>query len=228
VAKDTQAMATPTRGFGRLAAVTAGFTLVLVTMGGTVRATDSGLACPVVATGGRLLAAAGLAVYAAGATVVCAGVLRAARRARPSAHARALTAVCVWFPLAAWANVAVVAAGEWQLLDAVGAVLLAGVLAQAILAALGYFAPMLRGADPSGRTVVRDRLEVLGRLRPAAFNVGVVAIAVAAAAGHAAGQAGAALLRGGWLLVALVLASTVVLAVTSRPRSDPDSGSDAS
>jgi heme A synthase len=32
--------------YGRLAAATAGFTLLLVTMGGTVRATDSGLACP--------------------------------------------------------------------------------------------------------------------------------------------------------------------------------------
>jgi heme A synthase len=36
----------PSRAFGRLATVTAAFTLLLVAMGGTVRATDSGLACP--------------------------------------------------------------------------------------------------------------------------------------------------------------------------------------
>ncbi|MEX0658967.1 MAG: COX15/CtaA family protein, partial [Egibacteraceae bacterium] len=33
-------------GFGRLAVVTAGLSLVLVALGGAVRATDSGLACP--------------------------------------------------------------------------------------------------------------------------------------------------------------------------------------
>ncbi len=36
----------PTRGVRRLAAVSAGATLVLIAMGGAVRATDSGLACP--------------------------------------------------------------------------------------------------------------------------------------------------------------------------------------
>lgn len=173
-----------------------------------------------VATGGRIIAAVGLAVYAAAATVICATVVRTARRARPSVHARLITAACIWFPIAAWGDVVAVAGGWWRYLDTVGLILVAGVLLQAIVAALGYFAPMLRGSDPASRTVVRDRLETLGRTRPVALNLGVALIAVTTMIGTSAGTAGAVGIRLGWSLVAATLALTVMLAISSRPAVD--------
>lgn len=163
----------------------------------------------------RLVAAGGLAVYAAGATVVCRDVLRAGKRARPSAHARLLQAACGWLLLAVWADVLVVATGQLGLLDALGVLLLVGVLGQAILGALGYLAPMVRGTGPGSRAAVRQRLEAFGRLRPLALNLGVALLVVAAMLGASGGMPGAVVARSGWLLVVAVVGTQVVL--TARP-----------
>jgi hypothetical protein len=168
----------------------------------------------------RLLAAAGLAVYAAAATAVCLPVLRAGRRAKPSLSAWHLQAACVWFLVAVWIDAAVVAAGAWRLLDALGAVLLVGVLAQAILAAVAYFAPMVWGVGPDARAAARRLLTVAAPLRVAAANIGVVLVAGAAVVGPAAGVAGGWALRGGWALLAAVAIAQIGLtayAGTARP-----------
>ncbi|MEX0657569.1 MAG: hypothetical protein WD080_00380, partial [Egibacteraceae bacterium] len=165
----------------------------------------------------QLLAAGGLAVYAAGATVVCLGVLRAGKRSHPSAHARLLQAACGWLVLAVWADVLVVATGQLSMLDALGVLLLLGVLGQAILGALGYLAPMVRGTDPASRTAIRRRLETFGRLRPLALNLGVALIVVAAMLGASAGMLGAVAARSGWLLVVAVVGSQAVLTARSQP-----------
>lgn len=149
-----------------------------------------------VALPARLLAVAGLAVYAAGAATVCLPVLRAARRARPSAEARLLAASACWFVLAACADVLVVATGRVGLLDRVGAALLAGVLGQAILGAAGFLAPQLV-AGPDARAAVRRRLAILPRLRPAALNAGVALVVLG--------------VPGGWVLVVGVALAHLLL-----------------
>jgi nitrite reductase (NO-forming) len=152
-----------------------------------------------VALSARLVAAAGLAVYAAGAVSVCLPVLRVARHARPSAQGWMLAASAGWFLVAVWADVLVVATGRLRLLDAVGAALLAGVLGQAILGASGYLAP-LAVPGPDARAAVRRRLETLPRLRPAVLNLGV-ALLVAG-------------VPGGWVLVVgAALAQLVLIGV---------------
>lgn len=171
-----------------------------------------------VALPARLLAAAGLSAYAVGATVVCLPVLRAGRRARPSSYAWLLRAACGWFIAAVWADVVVIATGQLRLLDALGGILLVGVLAQTILASLGYLTPMVRGAGSAGRAAVRARLDVLPRTRAILFNLGVAFIAAAAVGGIAAGVAGAAVARAGWLLVAAaVLGQLLLMASGCRP-----------
>ena len=165
------------------------------------------------ATWSRVLAAIGLAGFALATTIICSDVLRAARHAQPSPHARHLAAACVWFPLVVWVDVYAVAVGSFQLLNAVGLVALLGVLAQAVLGALGYVAPMVWAPGPDDRKEVRERLEILPSLRPAAFNLGVLAVAIAAGLGTSAGDAGALLLRAGWLLVGVVTAGTLALVV---------------
>ncbi|MGA9160889.1 MAG: hypothetical protein WB297_08520, partial [Actinomycetota bacterium] len=88
----------------------------------------------------RLVAAAGLAVYAWSVTMVCVPVFRAMLAARSPGRWPVL-ATAAWFPLVAWVDVAVVATGTWRWLEPLGAAMLAGVLAQAIVASLGYLAP---------------------------------------------------------------------------------------
>lgn len=131
----------------------------------------------------RLLAAAGLLVYAVAAARVCLPVLRAGVKAVPSAHTWLIQAACVWFVFAAAADAVVVASGRVELLDAVGVVLLAGVLAQAILAALSFLGPMALVAGTAARNAARGTLDVGARARATALNVGVVALAAAAVAG---------------------------------------------
>lgn len=103
------------------------------------------------ATGARLLGGVALAAYASAATAVCLPVVRAALRARPSFERALVVALGSWFPVVIWADVAVVLSGEYRFLDAVGAALLLGVLGQAFLAAMSYFAPELRTADRPAR-----------------------------------------------------------------------------
>lgn len=162
----------------------------------------------------RLLAAAGLAGFAVAATAVCLPVIRAGRRARASVQGWMIRAACGWFAVMVWADVAVVATGRWRLLDALGAVLIVGVLGQAIVASLGYLAPMLARGGPAERAVVRDRLELAPRTRTVLLNLGILLVAVSAVAGSGLEAVGAVVARGGWaLVVASVLAQ---LALTAR------------
>jgi hypothetical protein len=132
------------------------------------------------ATIARVGAGLGLALYAGATTMVCLPVGRAVWRAKPTAARPLVTAVCVWLPLVAWADVAVVTMGLWRWLDAVGVAALTGVLAQAILATLIYLAPMLRGSTTTARETIRIRLEIGMHVRAAAMGVGVVACIIGA------------------------------------------------
>jgi hypothetical protein len=127
------------------------------------------------ATIARVGAGLGLALYAGAATMVCLPVGRAVWRAKSPAARPLVAAVCVWLPLVAWADVAVVSTGGWRWLDAVGVAALTGVLAQAILATLIYLAPMLRGSTTAARKAIRLRLEIGTYVRAAAMGVGVAA-----------------------------------------------------
>jgi hypothetical protein len=162
-----------------------------------------------VATSARLVAAAGLAGFAAAAIAVCLPVARAAWHARPTAPRLHVIAVCVWLPVLVVADVVVVASGAWRWLDALGAVALVGVLAQAVLSTMLYLAPMLRGADADARERVRTRLEVGARWRLAAVQVAVVLLVLAVLAPGASGPAAAA----GWGLLAATVVGTVAAVV---------------
>jgi len=170
-----------------------------------------------VALAARLLAAAALAVYAAGAAAVCLPVLRAVRRARPSAEARMLGAAAAWFLLAVVADVGVIATGRLRLLDALGAVLLAGVLGQAILGSAGYLAPqLLGGAD--ARAAARRRLDTLPRLRPITLNLGVALVFAAGIIGRSGGAAGMWTARSGWALVICTALAQLLLIIAALTR----------
>jgi hypothetical protein len=125
-----------------------------------------------------------------------------------------IRAACVWFVAVVWADVAVVATGQWRLLDALGAVLIVAVLGQAIIASLGYLAPMLTPGGPDARGAVRERLEVAPRVRALLLNAGVVAVGAAAVAGRAVGELGAVASRAGAALVAAVVLGQVALIAT--------------
>lgn len=168
----------------------------------------------VAATVLRLAAAAGLGFYAWAAGVVCLPVLRAVWRAKPSAGRWSVLAAAAWFLLVAWGDVAAVAIGAGRPLDALGVAFLVGVLAQAILGALAYLAPMFRDRDGS-REGLRDRLETLGGPRAAAWNVGVALAALAALVGPS--EAGTWLARTGWaLVIAAAVAQFLLTAVGWR------------
>ena len=157
-------------------------------------------------TGLRLAAAAMLGVYAVGVVVVCLPVLLAARSSRwPSVSGGLIQGACAWFAVAAWLDVAVVATGQWRYLDVVGVALLAGTLAQAITAAVGYVGPMLSGLGAQARQQVRQRIEWAPGVRPVLFNVGVALVVAATALGTGAGVAGAWTVRTGWTVVALTV-----------------------
>ena len=164
----------------------------------------------------RVGAGVGLAVYAWAATVVCLPVGRAVWRAKPTAARPLVGAVCVWLPLVAWADVAVVTTGSWRWLDALGVAALTGVLAQAICATLVYLAPMLRGSTTAARETIRLRLEVGMHVRAAALGVGVVACTIAAMRILEA----APMATIGWSLIGATLLTTAMTAMwPPRPAS---------
>ncbi len=161
------------------------------------------------ATALNAAAGVGLAVYALAATLVCLPVGRAVWGARVTAARPLVLGVCLWFPLAVWADVVVVATGSWRWLDALGVVALTGVLAQAILATLVYLAPMLRGRSTGSREIVRVRLEVGARTRAWALSTGVAL----SAAGAARLLDDVPLLGIGWGLVVATMVTTLLVAL---------------
>jgi nitrite reductase (NO-forming) len=173
----------------------------------------------VAATALRLAAAAAMAVYAVAVTVVSVPVATAAHRANPSAARWPIVAVGGWFPLVAWADVVVIALGDWRWLDVVGLAMVLGVLAQTIAAVLTYLAPMLRARSFGGRDRLLARLETGATIRTLAFNLGVLAVVAGAVL---RGAAGAVLARGGWGLVVGSLAWLAVTAASPAPRNGSD------
>jgi hypothetical protein len=156
-----------------------------------------------------VIAAIALGVFASTVTIVCLPVLRVVRRAR-ARDRWAMFAAVAWFPAVVWADVAVVATASWRRLDALGAALLVGVLAQAIAAALAYLRP---NSGRSGRNGTR----CAGGARPSrsrrvvAWNAGALVVVAAAVAG--AGPVWGWVAWAGWVLVltpALVQAISIV------------------
>lgn len=165
----------------------------------------------------RSVAAAGLALFAWAVTVVCEPVFRALLVARSPGRWPILAAV-VWFPLVAWADVAVAATGTWRWLEPLGAAMFLGVLAQAITASVGYLAPQLRPVGPS-RDAVRERTEDRILERAIAWNVGVMLVVAAAIAGPAATGTWSAVARTGWaLVIAAALLQVTLVASAWRTR----------
>jgi hypothetical protein len=174
----------------------------------------------------RLLAAAGLAVYAWGAAVVCIGVLRAGMKAKPTAHAHLIRAACAWFVIAAVTDAVIVAGGWWWLLDAVGAALLVGVLGQAILGALNYLAPMVLVAGTKTRTAARDDLDVAALWRALVLNAGALAIVAAVVLRHVGAPAWLGAV--GWVAIGATVLAQVALLGWVRVRYPQEQVRDAS
>jgi hypothetical protein len=110
----------------------------------------------------RVVAGAGLVTYATAATSIWLPVVRVALHASDSFERRVLPLAAGWFMLVTWGDAVVVLAGAWRFLDALGAALLLGGLLQAILVALVYLGPMLRGRSPQHRATVRERSQGSG------------------------------------------------------------------
>lgn len=132
-------------------------------------------------TAARVVAGLALAGFASAATSVCLPVWRAVLRARVTASRPLLLGALMWLVAVVWLDAAIVTAGAWRWLDAIGVAALAGVLAPAILSTLVYLAPMLRGRTTGERELVRIRLEVGARTRAVLVNLAVVAITIGAA-----------------------------------------------
>lgn len=168
----------------------------------------------------RVAAAVALAGYAWAVGAVCLPVLRAAYDAKRSAARPPLLALCAWFPLLAWADVAVVASGELQYLDALGVAALTAVLAQAVATSLVYVVPALRGRTNPQRSRLMGRLARGATVRTVVFNLGATAVTVAAVGGTALAVVDARLAATGWALMLGVIASQLVVAVWPLGRAD--------
>ena len=155
----------------------------------------------------RLIAAAGLAVFAWAVTAVAVPVVRAAAAAR-APDRWSISAVAAWFVIVGWTDATVVATGEWRFLDAVGAAMLVGVLAQAIFTTLGYVAPRLLHLDPAAAVPLA---EAWGAGRAAVWNAGVALIAAGGIAGPASAPGWSTVGSVGWALVLLAIATRVLL-----------------
>lgn len=163
----------------------------------------------------RLVAALGIGLYAVAATMVCLPVARAVRNApRPTAAQPLVLGVAMLFPAVAWADVLVLAFGQWRWLDAVGVAALTGVLAQAILATLVYLAPMLRGRTTAARDLVIARLETGARTRATVLGAGILCATLGAARLFTV----VPLVAIGWTLIGLVVVVTLLTALRPVPR----------
>jgi hypothetical protein len=164
----------------------------------------------------RSVAAAGLAVLAWSATVVCLPLFRAVRRSAASAPRWLVLALSVWLPVVVWVDVVVVAVGAWRWLDALGLAAIVGVLAHAIVATLTYLAPMLRGRTPPARERIRARLDRFARVRVGVLEAGAVGVVVAATPVVSAPW----LARAGWVAIVASLLLAVVLGGLPVPRAE--------
>jgi hypothetical protein len=165
----------------------------------------------------RQIEAAGLLVYATAATGIWRSIVPGARPAPGSVEHWLLPATGAWFVAGVWTDVVLVATGTWRYLDALGVALLLGVLLQAVVGALVYLGPMLRGATAAQRADLRTRLQRLPRTKAVLLNAGIVLVLLAALHidGGVVTPAGA-----GWTLVAVaVVASLAPLLWRPRERS---------
>ena len=153
----------------------------------------------------RVIAAAGLAVFAWAMTVVSVPVVRSSVAAR-APDRWSVSAVAAWFVIVGWSDVVVVAAGEWRFLDIVGAAMLVGVLAQAIVTSLGYVGPRLLHLEPAAAVPLA---EAWGAERAAVWNAGVALIVADGIAGPAAASIWSTAGSVGWALVLLAIAARV-------------------
>lgn len=162
----------------------------------------------------RLLAAAGLGVFAAGATRIAVLLVRTRDNA-PSPHwnGDAIVGSICFLAVAAWADVVVVALGAWGWMDPIGVLVIAGCLLTAIVGALGTVAPWVLGGTRAGRDAVRERLEHTGYLRLSMAVAGTVIAAAGAATRGLHGQA--VVVRSGWALVVLSVAATIAVAASA-------------
>ncbi len=165
----------------------------------------------------RIASAAAMAVYARAVTVVCLPVATAARGAKSSATRWPIIAASTWFPIVAWADVAVIATATWRWLDALGLAMLLGVLGQTIAAVLTYLAPMLRSGTSAERAALLSRLARGASSRTIAFNIGVASIVVATVIGDTVGGRISQL---GWILVAGSLAWLLGAGTSRMPQGD--------
>lgn len=169
----------------------------------------------------RLVAAGGLVLYGIAAAAVCLPVIRTAERAKTTARGTMLQAACCWFTAAVAADVIVVATGQMRLLDALGIVMIVGVLAQTILGTLSYLVPVAWARSSAERGDALARLDVLPWTRAITLNFGVALVAVATAQ-RALGVTPPLIGRLGWLLVlAAIAVHLVLLAVTMARASTP-------
>lgn len=126
----------------------------------------------------RVLASVGLAVLARAVAVVCLPVARVAGTARRGAQWGLVIGSGAWFVIAAWADVAVVATGQWQWLTPLGVAALVGVLGQAVMAAVSHVGPLL--LSRARRLAVLNALEKGALWRALAWNT-ATALLVASA-----------------------------------------------
>lgn len=183
------------------------------------------IAAAALALGWRRPAAAGLALYVAGAALAVHLLVRTVRGTRPVSAAAAwmlATATC-WLLIAVAADLAWLAArplAEAQAaIDALLPVLLIGFVAQILIGALTYLLPVVLSSGPKDRAAVRGLLERGWLTRLVALNTGV-ALAALPLPGPAATT--------GMLLAALAGAAFLTLAVPalvhSGRKASPDAG----
>lgn len=129
----------------------------------------------------RLVAAAAIVVCALTTAAVAVPLVRTVvrRGRRAPVPGMLLTAAIAWLAVGIAADAAVVAAGAWQWFDPIGAVVLAGGFAQAIIATLMHVIASWLPRDR--RLTVRARLDAAPRWAVVVPQVGVAVLAVAAA-----------------------------------------------
>ncbi|MFD5835174.1 multicopper oxidase domain-containing protein [Streptomyces collinus] len=189
--------------------------------------TGSGLlvAAAALALGWRRPAAAGLALYVAGAALAVHLLVRTVRGNRPVSAAAAwmlATATC-WLLIAVAADLAWLAARPLAKaqdgIDALLPVLLIGFVAQILIGALTYLLPVVLSSGPKDRAAVRALLERGWLTRLVALNTGAT-LAALPLPGPAATT--------GMLLAALAgaafLTLTVPVLVRSGRKASPDAG----